>query len=275
MVAVTGSSIDHLPALPDWLISRGADPKQTSLELAHVIRTAIDTAPRSQQTALGPSELGDPCARRIGHKIIGSPQRAQAPNWKATVGTAVHSWLAAAFDADNLAEAFALGSERWLVETRVDVGEAAGQMVSGTVDLYDRITATVIDWKTCGPSMLDHYKHGGPGDTYRAQVNLYGLGLSRLGLPVETVMIVFLPRQGELADAYTWHEAYDPELAATTLERYAGIHYLVDVLGDAAPDVLPMAPAWCLRCPFYGGPCPGHPNAQPPGASAPALTLNP
>jgi hypothetical protein len=259
--------------LDEALQQRGGDPGLLSLELQHIIAERIESAPRSLQAELGPSEVGDPCARRIGHKLAGSPERTQPPKWKATVGTAIHAWLADCFDANNLAVAAEHlgGQERWLIEQRVDVGDG----VTGTADLYDRVTATVVDWKSVGPTMLKGYRKDGPGEQYRRQLHLYGLGLERAGLPVDAVMIVFLPRQGELSDGYAWHEAYSAELAADALERYRGVRLIVDALGDAAPAALPMAPAWCGYCPFYGEPagCPGHPDARP-SPGRPALTIN-
>lgn len=256
--------------LPAVHQQRGGSPDLLYAELAHLITEAIKGAPRTVQTRLGPSEIGDPCARRIGHKIIGTPARPLPPNWKATMGTAIHAWLAAVLDADNVAGAPMMdGQERWLVEVPVTVGDG----ISGTADVYDRITATVIDWKTCGRTMLRKYKANGPGVGYQIQAHLYGLGLVRAGQPVDTVMVIFLPRQGELAEAYVWSEPFDQGLAEAALQRYIGVESLVAVLGEAALDALPMSPQWCSLCPFYQSGCEGHPEGRP-AAAVPALTFN-
>src|SRR5215213_10027970 len=107
------------------------------------ITSAILTAPRSLQKAPGPSELGSPCARRIAYKLLGMPRNDQRPNWKATVGTGVHLWLAEAFAADNERQ------PRWLIETKVGVGLADRHNITGHCDLYDLQTHTLIDHKTC------------------------------------------------------------------------------------------------------------------------------
>lgn len=266
---------DGVPSLPPHLQQRGGSPDLLWRELNYLITTALDTAPRSVQTELGPSEIGDECARRMGHKLLGSQRRQQPPNWKAGMGTWAHAGLADVLDQENVRCAPDLGGvERFLVEHRVEVGSG----VFGTVDAYDQITATVIDWKTCGRTMLRKYRTFGPGATYQLQAHLYGLGIRATGRPVDTVMIIFLPRQGDLSEAYVWHEPFDPDLAEAALQRYDGIRALVEAMGLAALDALPMAPAWCTHCPFYDDPhgsgsCPGHPDSRPP-LDEPALTYN-
>jgi hypothetical protein len=260
----------NVPPLAEPLTQRGGDPDLLYREIEWLITEAISSAPRTVQVALGPSEIGDPCARRIGHKLLGTPPRTLPPNWKATIGTFTHAGLAEILDSNNLACAPDMGGqERWIVETRVDVGEG----VSGTVDAYDRVTATQIDWKTCGRTMLRKYKTFGPGAAYQLQAHLYGLGLTRAGHPVDTVMIIFLPRQGELSEAYVWHEPFDRDLAEAALQRFVGIRTLVELLGNSALDALPMAPEWCTHCPFYRSGCEGHPDSRPP-LDVPALTFN-
>jgi hypothetical protein len=269
-VTATVAPAGKVPPLDPALQQRGGSPDLLCAELLGLIGDAINTAPRELQTALGPSEIGDPCARRIGHKLLGSPQRVLPPNWKAWVGTTMHAGLAGILDVDNLRCAPDLGGhERWIVETRVDVGHG----VTGTVDAYDCVTATEVDFKTCGRTMLRKYKREGPGAAYQIQGHLYGLGLTRAGHPVDTVSVMFLPRQGELAEAYYWHEPFDPDLAEAALQRYDGIRTLVELLGDNALDALPKSPEWCTHCPFYMSGCDGHPDARPPLA-VPALTYD-
>ena len=260
----------NVPPLDPALQQRGGSPDLLFAELVGLITAGLNNAPRELQTALGPSEIGDPCSRRIGHKLLGTPPRALPPNWKAGLGTWAHAGLAGILDADNVRCAPDLGyHERWLVETRVDVGHG----ITGTVDAYDFLTATEVDFKTCGRAMLRKYKRFGPGAAYQIQGHLYGLGLTRAGHPVDTVSIVFLPRQGELSEAFYWHEPFDPDLAEAALQRYDGIRALVEVLGENALDALPKSPEYCTHCPFYQAGCDGHPDARPPLAE-PAITYN-
>lgn len=268
----------HLPELPPHLRLFGSSPDLVAKEYLHVISDGITNQPRSLQKAIGPSEIGAPCARRLGYKLLGLPERDQPPNWKATVGTGAHMWLETAFDADNLRIAQAEGQERWLVETRVSVGEVNGVEITGSCDLYDRWTGTVIDHKTVGPTQLRKYRTSGPGDQYRVQAHLYGRGWIRKGLPVTTVAVAFLPRNGELAEAHIWHEPYNEQIAIDALQRLTGIDLACRALGPAALAALPTADQYCGLCPHFkaGSPdlasgCPGDPGASK--TQAPALTL--
>ena len=243
-----------LAGFPAHLSMRGGDPRQTAEHLLHLITDAVSNHPRSLQQRVGPSELGHPCARRLGYKFLGKAERAGTPpNWKATVGTALHSWLEATLDAANLdyEQRTRSGQERFWLEQRVTVGQVAGVDVDGSCDVYDRATATVIDWKTCGPTQLTKYRRLGPGPQYRAQAHLYGRGWRARGVPVDTVMIVFLPRNGELSESYTWHEPYNESVAVAALQRADGIALAVAALGTDALAVLPTADAFCHLCPYF------------------------
>lgn len=262
----------QIPALPGHLSQRGGDPDLVMAEYMHVITTAITTHPRSLQKKIGPSEIGHPCARRIAYKLLGTPENETKPNWKATIGTGAHMWLENAFDQDNLrhAEHTGTGQERWLVETKVSVGDMNGTEITGSCDLYDRVTATVIDHKTVGPTQLTNYKRKGASEQYRIQAHLYGRGWQRAGFPVDTVAVAFLPRNGELADSYLWHEPYDEQVAIDALQRLAGIDLATTALGVDALPGLGTADAWCHMCPFYerGSQDPRHGCPGDPAATA-------
>ena len=72
------------------------NPDILATELFGIIEEAIAQQPRTLQTSIGPSEIGNPCDRRIGYKLAGiQPVNGLgAVNWKAFVGTAVHEILA-------------------------------------------------------------------------------------------------------------------------------------------------------------------------------------
>jgi len=74
-----------------------------------VIRGAIANHPRSLQKRIGPSEIGTPCDRRIGYKLLGQEENPRGDAWKPTVGTAVHGWLEKALEDANLAQVIAAG----------------------------------------------------------------------------------------------------------------------------------------------------------------------
>lgn len=265
------TALPIIEALPAHLTSRGGSGDLVGAELVDVIKNAIRNHPRSLQKAIGPSEVSHPCARRIGYKLGGAEEINQTPDdtpWLPTIGTAVHAWLEEVFAGANP------GDEdlRWLVELRVGIGTILGAEITGSMDLYDRVTATVVDWKIVGPTTLRKYKANGPGPQYRGQIHSYGRGATRRGLPVDRVMIAFLPRNGELRDAYLWHEPYDEQVALDAIQRAEGIALAVGTLGPAAYAQLGTADAYCNRCPFYRAGstdpatgCPGDENARTPG----------
>jgi hypothetical protein len=256
--------------LPPHLTQTGGNAQLIADEYLYAITDAITNAPRNLQRSIGPSEAGHICNRRIGYRLLNHPERDTPPAWKATIGTSTHMWLEGAFDTYNLNNAHLLdGQERFYIETKVSVGDINGTEITGSCDLYDRVTHTVIDHKTCGPTQLANYKRNGPGQQYRVQAHLYGRGWQRAGLHVETVMIAFLPRNGELADAYIWHEPYNEQVAVDALQRLAGIDLAVQALGPAALPHLATANYYCNYCPYFShkstdltGGCPGDPESN-------------
>lgn len=252
---------------PATLTQRGGDPALVVAEYLDLVKHAVHAHPRSLQTRIGPSELGHPCTRRVGYKLLGHPAN-EFPDdtpWLPTIGTAVHTWLEEQFTQANAGHDHA----RWLTEVTVDVGQVAGTPITGSVDLYDRVTATVIDHKIVGPSTMKKYRTSGPGQQYRSQIHLYGRGLTRRGLPVDTVIVAFLPRNGELRDAHLWHEPYDEQVALDALQRVEGVALTVAALGKDGLRLLATADAYCQRCPYYqrgsedpAQGCPGHPGTN-------------
>lgn len=275
-------SAPTLEPLPAHLTRRGGDPEDLWQDYLAVVKRAIDAHPRSLQKSLGPSEVGTPCERKLGYKLLGHPERPMPPNWKATLGTAAHAWMEQAFDADNLKIAPELGGqERWLIETKLTCGFVPGMgFLTGHSDLYDRVTASNLDHKFVGPTQLKHYRSAGPSQTYKAQAHLYGVGWQMAGLPIDRVGICFLPRQGELADGFMWSEPLNAAAAKWAMDRLARIVALVNALGAESLPVLPTADDWCSHCPFqrFGSTdpkvaCAGHPGSRSTQSEAPTLTF--
>ena len=263
--------------LPAHLTTPDANPDLLRRELVHIITRAISEAPRSLQVSIGPSEVGHSCARRIGYKLLDVDENPGEPNWKATVGTAIHAWL----EEQMLTTpgAHVDGHSRWITEATVAVGEMLGSPITGHCDLYDRVTGTVVDWKTCGPTQLTKYRRTGPGQQYRYQAHLYGRGWARRGQDVRHVAVMFLPRNGELRDHYWWTEPYDERVALEALQRLDGIALTTQALGMKALDVLPTADAFCQMCPYFkarstdlAAGCPGDPGNR---VNAPQPPMDP
>lgn len=276
-------NVDDTPQpLPSQLTTRYGDPALLGSELLDLIQQRIDAHPRSLQAAVGPSELGTPCVRKLGHKLAGTaPVNVRPGGWLPTIGTAVHAWLEQALQAVNDSHTY----DRFYLEQRVHVGDVGGQPVTGACDCYDRVTATVIDWKIVGLDKVRAYRKNGPGEQYRAQAHLYGRGYQGAGLPVDHVAVMFLPRGGDLAGAYYWAEPYDEQVAVDTLTRANGVTQLLGQLGPAALPLLPTADAYCAGCPYFQRgttdltvACPGadptgsHALIDPPASLAVALT---
>lgn len=236
-------------------------------ELLDVIERTIDAHPRSLQKRIGPSEIGTPCTRKLGHRLAHTPEIAhRLPAWRPTVGTATHTWLTAAYDRDNAR--YSPGEPRWVTSLRVPVGEIDGEEIDGELDLYDVYTGTVIDWKVPGPTSLKNKKRAAdPGPEYRIQVHLYGRGLRRWEIVPQHVGILFLPSNGELADSYYWTEPYDEQIAIDALERASGIAMALRMIGPDVLGGLATSPDYCSYCPWFvpgstdlGAACPGDPS---------------
>lgn len=254
---------NHLPPLDE--IRRGEPVEEFKAEIDWLIFDALANSPRSLQRQLGPSEVGHPCRRWLGYRLLGvEPTNGGDINWRPSVGTGVHLLLGGIFIEANRK----LGHPRFLVEHRVEVGTINGEPITGNCDLYDRSTARSIDWKVVGPNMLKEVKSKGLAEQYRIQANAYGRGWVRRGFPVDEVCVYYLPSNGEYKDGFFWSEKYDETVAVQALERVEAIKKLTDSAGTAALPLLPTTDHYCRRCDYFlpaatdvTEACPGHPGA--------------
>lgn len=238
-------------------------------ELAPLVH-AITEHPRSQQVEIGPSEIGTPCVRRLGHTLAGTPEQPQPVPWRPTVGTATHAWIAEAVAAWD--ERLPDGTPRYVTEQRVTIGTVAGRPFGGSADLYDARDFRVVDWKIVGPTALKRYRAScqlpsdaaehpafftdlskGPGQKYRVQAHSYGLGFALADMPVAEVVVWMLPSNGELADAVRWAEPWRPDVAEWAMKRANDVAAVAEQAGWAATlPALPRADDYCGRfCPFW------------------------
>lgn len=205
--------------------------------------------PRSKQVQIGPSEIGDPCDRRIGYRIAGLEGcNTEFDPWAAIVGTALHSWL------DEAVQAWMKDTrtDDWLTETTLVLSE----FIQGHADLYNKEHAAVIDWKSAGPDVMKRVKRDGPSPGYMIQTHVYGYLFEQADMPVRKVSLVFLPRAGWLRDMYVWSADYDRAVAEQALTRLYGIAQQV-----VSMDVLNQSHRWeqigavpsnsCAFCPWY------------------------
>jgi hypothetical protein len=229
----------------------GGEPFSVMLKqkLTDIITWYDNENPRSKQQAIGPSEIGEPCDRRIGYRLADIPAvNTRFDPWAGIVGTALHSWLEKAVTAWCLAN----GSVEWHTETTLILNE----FVQGHADLYNSTFSAVIDWKSASQDVIRTAQLHGPSAGYMIQTQLYGYMFEKAGFSVNRVALIFLPRAGRLSDMYVWTARYDRTVAENALNRMYGIaQQVVDL------DVLNQSHRWeqidahpgkgCGYCPWF------------------------
>ena len=229
----------------------GEDPFSVMLkqQLTEIIWWYDGENPRSKQQAIGPSEIGEPCDRRIGYRLADiEPINTRADPWAGIVGTALHSWLEKAVSSWCVAK----GTDEWHTETTLFLNE----FIEGHADLYNAKHLAVIDWKSASKDVIRTAQLHGPSVGYMIQTHLYGYMFEQAGKKVERVALVFLPRAGWLSDMYVWSAPYERSVAENALNRLYGIaQQVVDL------DVLTESHRWelvdhhpgkgCGYCPWY------------------------
>jgi hypothetical protein len=218
--------------------------KNLADELAAIITKAGTWTPRSKQTAIGPSEVGHPCTRRLAYKLTGADKvnEISSSTWSAQVGTAIHAYLADVFG----------GIEGYEVEQKVYITDT----LAGTIDLYDGARGIVMDWKTTGSSGLSQRKREGATDQQLVQTMLYAYGKAKSGANVTQVALVYLPTSGDINDMHVALYDYDENIALGALSRLAAVHALTDGLDlPNNPQMWAMVPKvadrLCSYCPYF------------------------
>lgn len=217
----------------------------------NAIKAGINAHPRSAQKRIGPSEIGRPCDRWILRKLNGDEEPDRGVAWKPAIGTAMHDQLERWFDAANFGGGDMQATE-WVTEWEVTVGQIGGTNITGHSDLFHVPTGSVIDHKVVGDRQLRKYRLHGPSEQYRVQAHLYGTGFNNDGGwgVCRNVAIAFLPRDGELSQAYFWTEPHNPHIAAEAMNRANRLHTLLTVAGiDGALNASPVCDdQWCFWC---------------------------
>jgi len=199
-----------------------------------LLALGLATAPRSRQQALGPSDAGHPCDRRLAYQWAGTLPVNFGDPIKATVGNGVH-------------HVFAEGLRR-LVELGAHLSVEAKttfRNVSGTYDVYDQETGDLIDWKTTTKARLTKYRKDGPPGQYVTQLRLYAAGLANEGVTVKRLALIFVPTDGTLNDLWAWITFPDHEQAGRAVDR-------LDQLAGMRPSEASAQPErYCGYCPYY------------------------
>ena len=175
--------------------------QQVAQQLKELIVQAGTWSPRSKQIAIGPSEIGHECSRRLAYKLLDweKPNESGSSSWAAQVGIAIHAYLAEVFGK----------IEGYEVEQRVVIRSN----LSGTVDLFDSIRGIVLDWKTVGFNQLKERRSEGATIQQQVQIQLYGYGKAQSGATVNKVGLVYLPTSGALEDMHCELFDYDESVA--------------------------------------------------------------
>ena len=176
------------------------DPKEL---LLHVLHSKDASRDRSQQTEVGPSEIGG-CKRKVWYRLNAQPHTNDNQSKLAAImGTAIHAAIEDAIGAIDPE------GKEYLVETEVAYGD-----MKAHVDLFVPSTGAVIDWKTSKIKNLSYF----PSKQQRWQVQVYGYLLSKNGYDVKTVNLVAIARDGAEKDVKVHSEPYDEAIA---LEAFA------------------------------------------------------
>jgi hypothetical protein len=206
--------------------------------------------PRSRQVAIGPSAAGAKCDRQIAMQIAGVQRVHFSDPLKAYVGTGLHLMMD---DAVSLRDR---DTGRYLTEHPVEY-----RGVAGSVDVFDRVTGRVMDWKSKDIAKIKRLrKSGRMSDEYRIQQNIYAAGLLAQGENVTSISLVYLPTNGDLADIYVQTEAVDLALADRAIDRLEAIRAaLMD--GKDAETFPKTTSALCGWCDFYNPKTPDSPRS--------------
>lgn len=198
---------------------------------------------RTAQKAVGPSGLGSACNLQLAYSARQHEKVNHSKDgWQAIVGTAIHAWLAEAV------EDYEGGTDRFLIEQKVEVITPGGKTIRGTTDLYDRKLGIVADWKSTGSESESKVRKYGVPPGHIVQRNVYGMGLANMGEDPKWCANIYLPRDGNLDALYTAVAPYDAKIARAALARW-------DTIADAEDTPLeefPRVPTnLCSWCDFY------------------------
>lgn len=232
-MAVSPVELQPPPADPG-VAPASMEPQASILatSLVQHIEMGMAASARSRQKEVGASEIGMACARRLAYRHHDYPKFNYTDPMRLLIGIGVHLALAQIFDQISAA------TDRFLVEYRV---EHSG--VPGTLDLYDRATATLVDWKTTSKKRLTDYARNGPPQHYITQAQIYAAGLLNAGFPVKRIAIAFLPYDGALESLWVWLSTPDQTVADEAIERYRAV---------GAPYETPSTPdRTCGFCDYY------------------------
>jgi hypothetical protein len=199
-----------------------------------LIREITRETERDKQRRVGPSSLGDECPQCLGRAMLGEAEK-QDFSLYPWLGTAVHSYLEREVfpDAEH--------------ELKLYCGDVEGYgEIKGTTDIYFKEDGgTVGDWKIVGLKKIKEYRVKGPPLKYRYQGMIYAAGCVLSGRPVESIKIIFIPRDsGNVQDIFVWEEEYQPAMVEAVFTRAAKVYEIAQAKGW---EILPSSDD-CYNC---------------------------
>lgn len=243
----------------DFLDDADADGAVLLADLKEMIFLGAQEMPRNQQKHLGPSEIDD-CDRRLVLGMLEIPHcNPDYDPLKSLFGTGMHGLMEGFAHAANKR----LGRIRFVAERRVSARPVSS--LSGTSDLLDLDTLTVVDYKCPAPTAFKKYIEKGPSSKYRRQLHIYGYGYWRtFGVKPKRVAIYWIPQGGTVSASKLWCEPFDASIAEAEFERMdnlALIAYDLDL--EHHPERVTVIPATpddgCMFCPYFSNnPQNGH-----------------
>jgi hypothetical protein len=191
---------------------------------------------RSKQVKIGPSAIGG-CRRRVYHNIMRTPTTNDTSmnSLPAIMGTYIHAGIAEAITREDPF------GDNFLIEQQFET-----EKITGNIDLFIKDIGLVIDWKTTKVKSMRY----SPSKSNIYQVQVYGWILEQNGHKVNEVALVYIPRDGDIADIRVHREPYSEELALEGLNWLDEIYNIVDA--SAQPPAPEEKVFFCSRyCSYY------------------------
>jgi len=201
-----------------------------------------DRSAQSRAGIMGPSDIGF-CRNKAALMTRGIEQTDETPINSAQIGTAIHSYLAEAFEWAN--------PDNWLVERKVTALFPSGAEISGTADLIMLDWNAVIDAKTVDG--FEWVKREGSSLNHKYQRHTYALGAIQEGLLDESKPILvgnlYIDRSGKEKQPLLIIEEFDPTMTVEIDSWIGDVIYAVENNEDAMRDI--PAPVCEKICEFY------------------------
>lgn len=200
---------------------------------------------QSHDGILGPSDIGF-CRQKAVLVTRQVPRTDKVSHWAAAVGTAIHSYVEAAYKHAD---------PEWLVgsidKIRVSATLPSGAVISGSPDVVVPAANAVLDIKTVNG--FEWTKRNGPSKSHQYQRHLYAMGLVDAGILDGTKPVyvgnLYYDRSGAEAEPLVFLDMFNPDLTSEIDAWVTDVIYAVQNGQDSARDV---AAATCEKiCEFF------------------------